>query len=334
VAFLKKNLNIFFVSILVLNISSRTNAGNSATIDRYQKTGLIEPLTAMLIPQNKNSNAIELYNLGILNIKRNQAQAISYFKESGRQGLPEAQFNFARYDSKNSKEPNFQEAIKWYKLAAKTLFPPALFNLSIIFTRLTDLKDNHKTALKWCEKAAKIGYAPAQSNLGILYLRGESVEKSTKKGISLLTQAAAQDHLLSFYNLGVAYEDMAETKKSEVYRAYAIRWYERASLRGNRKAMLYLGSMLEDSAKTHEDLKKAHMWINISIAIKCAKDRSACKWNTEMFKGPANISAKQLWDLRIQIERKLPPNLIKEAHSLAADLVNKNKYIKEQISSK
>ena len=152
-----------------------------------------------------------------------------------------------------------------------------------------------------------------------------------EKAIEYFSLGAEQNYTLAFYNLGVAYEEKNRILSSPIYNIYAVRWYKRAALRGNLKSMINLGTMLSREIGSVKDLKEAHKWVNISIAIKCSRDRLACKWSKELFEGPATPIINFLWDLRIEIERQMKPAQIEEAHTVAKRLILQNKFIREQI---
>jgi len=320
---------------LILNsgtLSFAKNKVSSLVIDRYEKGATISLYRSLISGENEKKGAIELYNLGIMNLSRDTGKAIAYFKKSAKKGVVKAKFNIgSHYLSLVKNKHNRDKAKIWFQKAAKQKFPPAQYNLAIILGEYSETDENKARAIELYTSAAKSGHAPAQTNLGVIFAKGEGVEKNLEKAIEYFSLGAEQNYTLAFYNLGVAYEEKNRILSSPIYNIYAVRWYKRAALRGNLKSMINLGTMLSREIGSVKDLKEAHKWVNISIAIKCRHDRLACKWSEELFEGPATPIINFLWDLRIEIERQMLPAQIKEAHTVAKRLILKNKFIREQI---
>ena len=329
----RKIFIIFVLKVFILSLQNSLNAEPSVIIDRYEKSDFSDPLKTLLKFESNDPNRVskDTFNLGIMHLKRNLSKALIFFNRAGMNGLAEAQFNSAVYQSeKYSNNSNTTKMIKWYTLAAKQNYGPALFNLAVYFDKRPQ-EEAAKKSLKYYELAANVGYAPALTNLGVIKAHGIQVKKDIKAGIDLLTKAAEQNYISSYFNLGVAYEELAHTKKIPIYEVYALRWYKQAALKGHLKSIQNLGFMLESATGTNKDLELAHMWINISIGILCSRDRLKCRWAEKLFKGPSLSTTNHLWDFRIKIERQLTGAQIKKAHKRAKDLISNNAYIKKQM---
>lgn len=70
---------------------------------------------------------------------------------------------------------------------------------------------NYKEAIKWYRKAAKAGYADAQFSLGYCYLNGQGVATDEEVAFKWMKKAAEQKHPEAMYNLGTCYEQGSGT---------------------------------------------------------------------------------------------------------------------------
>ena len=73
---------------------------------------------------------------------------------------------------------DYQQAHKWYELAAKQNHAGAQFNLGYMYEiGLVFKYRNYAEALKWYNKAAMQGNAEAQEKLGYMYSKGQGVSQ-------------------------------------------------------------------------------------------------------------------------------------------------------------
>jgi TPR repeat protein len=70
--------------------------------------------------------------------------------------------------------PHYEEAAKWYGLAAAQGDADAQYSLGILYDNGTGVAQDDTEAAKWFRLAADQGYAKAQNNLGALYARGRA----------------------------------------------------------------------------------------------------------------------------------------------------------------
>ena len=66
---------------------------------------------------------------------------------------------------------------------------------------------DYEEAVKWFRMAAERGYAPAQKNLGQMYLLGKGVAQNLAQAVDWSRRAAEQGNAGGQYNLGVAYAE-------------------------------------------------------------------------------------------------------------------------------
>jgi TPR repeat protein len=99
---------------------------------------------------------------------------------------------------------SYQEAVKWYKLAADQGHASAQNNLGRIYANGGQgVSQNYQEAAKWYRLAAAQGVAEAQYNIGVLYANGQGV-----------TQDFARAHM--WYNLASSAGDADGAKNRDI----------------------------------------------------------------------------------------------------------------------
>jgi TPR repeat protein len=103
---------------------------------------------------------------------------------------------------------NSKEAIKYYKISAKSGYVPSQAYLGYCLYNGIGIIKNQMEAVKWYRLASNQGYAPSQTNLGICYEYGIEgcLEKDVTKAIELYQRAAEQNDATALFNLGHCYE--------------------------------------------------------------------------------------------------------------------------------
>lgn len=89
---------------------------------------------------------------------------------------------------------NYQEALKWFDLAAKQGHAGAEFNLGLLYQNGHGVLQDFTAAAQWIEKAAHKGYPEAQHHLGKLYKTGEGVQRDLTQAYVWFNLASAQGY--------------------------------------------------------------------------------------------------------------------------------------------
>ena len=89
---------------------------------------------------------------------------------------------------------------------------------------------SYQEAVKWYRLAAAQGDARAQNSLGYMYLNGQGVAQSYQEAVKWYKLAAAQGVAEAQYNIGVVYE-YGKGVTQDFARAHM--WYNLASLAGD-----------------------------------------------------------------------------------------------------
>ncbi|GHA12560.1 hypothetical protein GCM10008090_23090 [Arenicella chitinivorans] len=104
--------------------------------------------------------------------------------------------------------------------------PEAQFKVGVLYTNAQFSEPDFGQAVYWYKQAARQGHVLAQYNLGHQYLTGVGVKKSDVTAMQWWLKSAAQDHALSQFNIGRAYYlGIGLTKDLDESR----RWFERAA---------------------------------------------------------------------------------------------------------
>lgn len=114
-----------------------------------------------------------------------------YVMALAEQGVSEAQNNLGvMYKDGQGVDQDYNEAARWFLLAAQQDNTLAQLNLGWLYHAGKDLCQDTDSARYWYSRAARKGHATAQLNLGILYLQ----QADTTTAIYWLQQASQQDN--------------------------------------------------------------------------------------------------------------------------------------------
>ena len=133
---------------------------------------------------------------------------------------------------------NFNEGLKWTRLAADKGNAMALCNMGVSFvTGKYGAKIDYKEAMKFFQLSAKKGYAEAQYSLGVMHAEGLGVSKNYNEAFKWNKLAAEQGLSYAQNNVGTAYSEGLGTQIDYV-RAYM--WYNLALANGFESSKRYI----------------------------------------------------------------------------------------------
>ncbi len=131
-------------------------------------------------------------------------------------------------------EQEYRDELDKWMLRAYEGDRDAQFKVGVLFTNDQFGPPDFEQAVYWYKQAARQGHVLAQYNLGHQYLTGIGVEKSDASAMEWWLKAADQDHALAQFNVGRAYylgiglnEDHSESKY----------WFERAAANQEPKSI-------------------------------------------------------------------------------------------------
>ena len=194
---------------------------------------------------------------------------------------------------------NYEEAAKWFQLAAEQGHAKAQFNLGVMHSNGQGVELNHETAAEHYRRAANQKHAGAQHNLGLLYLIGRGVSQHYKEAAKWHECAANQEIVSAQSNLGVMYEQgRGVSQNSET----AVKWYRRAAGQGHSVAQYNLGvSYLKGLGKLPQSVVYAHMWINLSAT---SGDEESAKARNAIASAMTPDQIAKAQDLAVECQKK------------------------------
>ncbi|MFK7946701.1 MAG: tetratricopeptide repeat protein [Saprospiraceae bacterium] len=159
---------------------------------------------------------------------------------------------------------DFNEAIKWYKIAFENGDYDAAVALSKIYTEgKGGIRIDSDKAIHLLETAIDSGSCSAIMKLADFYFQGDQgIPKDYKKGMAYIKKAADLGYRNAMYLLGLCYlnEDIVEN----VHKGNSFYWMEATAKAGEKKAMNLLADMYTNSDFTEPSLTVERYWRNKS----------------------------------------------------------------------
>ncbi len=155
------------------------------------------------------------------------------------------------------------EAVKWYRRAAKQGYDLAQHNLGLMYANGKGVPQDYAEAVKWYRRAAEQGDAYAQNNLGLMYANGKGVPQDYAEAVKWYRRAAKwyQGNATAQHNLGLMY---ANGKGVPQDYAEAVKWYRRAAEQGDAYAQNNLGAMYANGEGVPQDYAEAVKWYRLA----------------------------------------------------------------------
>ena len=108
-------------------------------------------------------------------------------------------------------------------------------------------------------RKAKAGESESQYSLGLLYFEGNNgVQKNNSEALSWFRRAAEQNHVKALTQLGDIYR--GKYPEFSVDHVEALNYYKKAAYRGDDKAALWAGLMLDSGKTVPKDELEAIKW--------------------------------------------------------------------------
>ena len=148
----------------------------------------------MVISTAKRGSLVARGLAAMQNIARTKDSRAVSAEEQYRRGL--------MHDHGTGVPQDFNEAVKWYRLAAEQGYAYAQFNLGAIYSEGEGVPQDNEEAMKWYRLAAAQGDAYAQVNLGAMYSNGHGVPQDYQEAVKWFRKAADQGDADGQSNLG------------------------------------------------------------------------------------------------------------------------------------
>ncbi len=243
---------------------------------------------------------------------------------------PVSQFQLgAKYYIGDGVEQNYEEAAKWFMMAAKQGYSQAQYNLAVMYEDGEGVKENIDEALKWYKKSAEQGNNDAIEALKELgyesndYLKRDT-SKLDKNIITNLPDNENQETIeesIDLYNIGIQ-----EYNQKKFFKAFD--YFTKSAELGNPLAQYYLGRMYAEGQAVKQDFDEAIKWYRTSSIKGCEAAKKALK-NIEI-KIKNNINIRQEKSTKqekstIQEDKKIGPV---ELYNLGIQDYNQKKFFK------
>lgn len=159
-------------------------------------------------------------------------------------------------------EQNYEEAVKWFRLAADKGYADAQHALGICYYFGNGVEKDHARAVFYFRAAAEQGLAGAQTDLGLRYLNGEGVGKDEAEAAKWFEKAGRAGNLTGATNLALCYLNGLGVARDQ---AEAVRLLRTAADRGFAAAQHNLGLCYLGGHGVDQNYEKAIAWFRLSI---------------------------------------------------------------------
>lgn len=186
-------------------------------------------------------------------VEKDISKAVQYYYQSAEQGNPVAinKIGYCFYVGTPVTPKDKKKGKEYYLLAAKQLFAPSLYNLTIDVILKEDAPEKDlRKATHYLHLAVFQGYVLAKRYLGILYYKGRGVKKDLLIAEKLLYEAMTAGDDKSIFHLAFALEE--DGKLDE-----AIEFYELGHEKGIEECTRPLADLYYDEEKNHKNYQRA-----------------------------------------------------------------------------
>ena len=211
-------------------------------------------------------------NLGVMykkgkGVKRDDQKALYWFTKASEQGCKRANFHIGMmYENGDGVKKNYLKALDYYievgkpiskntidkyKEIAENGYSELQYKLGYMYENGIGVPKNSKSAFYWYENAANNGIRDANNKLAWFYYCGKSVTKNIDKDIDLLSEHAEIGDASTQCLLANIYEfDECDYEN-------ALKWYEKASAKGDCHATHNLALLYFEGEGTEKNPEKA-----------------------------------------------------------------------------
>jgi TPR repeat protein len=144
-------------------------------------------------------------------------------------GDTEVQFQVGFAYEHIDSEPNYDEAHKWYSMAAERSHGEAIYHLGLLYEEGLGVSQDYQKVNELYERANQQNSDDALYRLGTLYHHGKGIEADLKKAVDYYKRAAEQGNPKYQCELGRLYEDGKLVEKNLLE---TLKWYTKAYLQG------------------------------------------------------------------------------------------------------
>ncbi len=159
-------------------------------------------------------------------------------------------------------EKDVFKAFQWCSAAAEQQYSPEItFELAEMYLCGVGVKKCRATAITLLDIAGKQGHSLALFRLSELLIKGSQLVAENEKAFKACHRSAELGLVEAQFNLGVMFEEGMGTKKNL---SQAAHWYQIAADTGNKRAMNNLGNLYWHGKGLDEDRTRAEMWYSLA----------------------------------------------------------------------
>lgn len=209
-----------------------------------------------------------------------------------------AQTEFEIKTNESNLEQEYRDELDKWMLLAYEGDTEAQFKVGVLFTNDQFNQPDFEQAVYWYKQAARQGHILAQYNLGHQYLMGVGVRKNELTAMQWWQKAAESDHALAQFNVGRAYFLGIGFEKDQALSKY---WFKRAAYNKEPKSIEILNELgWSDDSEIASKPKKpkitkgkipAKKPDNIEIS-KSNQERIERGWKTRNQATPSTLSSR------------------------------------------
>ncbi len=197
---------------------------------------------------------------------------------------------------------DYQEALKWFKLAAETYLDAKCY-VGYIYYHGEGVAQDYQEAIHWFKKAADNGSARANWSLGAMYSAGQGVSPDEIEAVKFFRLSAEEGFGYAQEALGLAYYNGGQGVQKDV--SAAFEWFQKAANQGLCRSQFLLGEMYLRGIGVTFDNVQAHKWLSL-----CLKTNE---------KGSKFLADAAIF--RYGIEKNMTSAQIEEAKKMAREFV-------------
>jgi hypothetical protein len=189
-------------------------------------------------------------------IAPNPSQALTFYRLAAQSGLPQAMYNVGIFYENGAvvdKDP--LKAFQLVQKAATSGIPVAAFRLGSYYQQGLGVAQDIVAAAAWFERAAKAGVPQAQLVYGVMLENGSGVEPSIAAAAAMYEKAADQGNAQAMVNLAQIYERGAIGGSKNPARAWEYASLAVDASNGDAKAKEYRDTIAKGLSKA--ELEKA-----------------------------------------------------------------------------
>jgi len=175
-------------------------------------------------------------------------------------GLGACATDYHSLASESIDEEQFEAAVAYLEKGASEGDERCDYQLAILMLQ-GEIDGNSETAVRLLHKAATAGYPPAQFDLGLLYEKGEGVPQDPVEATDWYRKAAEAGFPIAQTNLGLLYAVGRVVDKDP---EAAARWYRKAAKGGDPLGQAALGAAIFNGVGTKKDLVDGYMWTTVA----------------------------------------------------------------------